>query len=196
MSFESDRPMTDDTVDMAVEDMAMEDVEGIDSVPQDVEVTTDRGEGRHRQITAKIQIPYPVEQVWQILTDYEHLADFIPNLAKSQKIEHPQGGIRLEQIGSQSFLKLKFCARVVLDMVENFPNQIDFQMVEGDFKEFFGAWHLNPHPICGQPGTHLCYTVQILPPRAMPIGLIERRLSHNLVVNLIAIRQRAETLFG
>lgn len=191
MNFEFDRPMTDDTIDMA-----MEDVEYLDSVPQDVEVTTDRGEGRHRQITAKIQIPYPVEQVWQILTDYEHLADFIPNLAKSQKIEHPQGGIRLEQIGSQSFLKLKFCARVVLDMVENFPNQLAFQMVEGDFKEFFGTWQLTPHTISGQPGTHLRYTVQILPPRAMPIGMIERRLSHNLVVNLMAIRQRAETLFG
>jgi ribosome-associated toxin RatA of RatAB toxin-antitoxin module len=195
MSLELNRPMTNDTANDTI-DMAMEAAECLDLLPNDVEVTTDRGEGRHRQITAKIQIPYPVEQVWQILTDYEHLADFIPNLAKSQKIEHPQGGIRLEQIGSQSFLRLKFCARVVLDMVEKFPSQIDFQMVEGDFKEFFGAWKLYPETICGQPGTNLCYTVQVLPHRAMPVGLIERRLSHNLVVNLMAIRQRAETLFG
>lgn len=191
MNSEFDRPITNTPIDLT-----MEPVECLDWVPQDVEVTTDRQEGRHRQITAKIQIPYPVEQVWQILTDYEHLADFIPNLAKSRKIEHPNGGIRLEQIGSQSFLKLKFCARVVLDMVEKFPTQIDFHMVEGDFKEFFGVWQLQPHIRGGQPGTELCYTVKILPPRAMPIGMIERCLSHNLVVNLMAIRQQAETLFG
>ncbi|HEY9621877.1 MAG TPA: SRPBCC family protein [Crinalium sp.] len=182
--------------DMATELDTGKDDELSDALFQDVEVTTDRAEGRHRQITAKIQIPYPVEQVWQILTDYEHLADFIPNLAKSQRIEHPQGGIRLEQIGSQSFLKLKFCARVVLDMVERFPTNIDFQMVEGDFKEFLGTWQLQPQTIGGQPGTDLRYVVQILPPRTMPVGLIERKLSHNLAVNLTAIRQRAEELFG
>ena len=55
---------------------------------------------RQRQIIAKVQIPQPVEQVWQVLTNYEALTDFIPNLAKSRLIEHPNGGIRLEQVGS------------------------------------------------------------------------------------------------
>ncbi|MBD2464414.1 SRPBCC family protein [Oscillatoria sp. FACHB-1407] len=164
--------------------------------PQGVNVKVERLDGRRRQIIATIQIPHPVETVWNILTDYEHLADFIPNLAKSRRIEHPQGGIRLEQVGSQSFFKLKFCARVILDMVEKFPDQLDFRMVEGDFKEFVGSWLLQPQLIGGQPGTELQYVVQILPPRTMPTALIERCLSHTLAMNLTAIQQRTQTLFG
>lgn len=167
-----------------------------DGYQQDVEVTTDRAEGRERQISARIRIPYGTEQVWQILTDYNHLADFIPNLAKSQQIEHPQGGIRIEQVGTQALLKFKFCARVVLDMVEQFPHQLDFQMVEGDFKKFCGSWILQPIALTEGSGTELCYTVSVLPPRAMPIGLIERKLKSGLVLNLSAIRQRADQLFA
>lgn len=165
-----------------------------DGLASEVEVTTDRAVGRERQISAKIFIPHPIEQVWKILTDYDHLADFIPSLAKSRRIEHPQGGIRIEQVGTQALLKVKFCARVVLDMVEQIPHQIDFQMVEGDFKTFCGCWTLQP--LADGAGTELCYTILVLPPRAMPIGLIERKLKSGLVTNLTAIRQRADQLFG
>lgn len=164
-----------------------------DDLPlRDVAVVTEPI-GRQRQISATIQIPHPITHIWQILTDYDHLADFIPNLAKSQRIEHPQGGIRLEQVGVESLLRLKFCARVVLDMVEHFPHQLDFNMVEGDFKLFQGCWQLNS---LAPDTTELCYTVTILPPRVMPVRLIERRLSNGLIVNLSAIYQRAEVLFG
>lgn len=160
----------------------------------EVEVCTDSSEGRQRQISARIQIPHPVEKVWQVLTDYDRLADFIPNLAKSQKIAHPEGGIRLEQVGTQSLLKFKFCAKVVLDMVERFPHQLDFQMVEGDFKKFFGSWILQPY--ADNTGTELRYVICVLPPLSMPVGIIERHLKSSLVLNLSAIRQRADGMFG
>jgi len=153
----------------------------------EVEIVSE-AEGRQRQITAKIWIPRSIEQVWQILTSYDELAEFIPSLTQSRQIEHPEGGIRIEQIGSEAVLRIKFCARVVLDMVEQFPNQIDFEMVEGDFKQFCGSWMLQP----ANGGTELCYSVSIVPPRAMPVSLIERKLKSGLVANLTAIRQRAE----
>lgn len=160
-----------------------------------VEVETERLEGRQRQISAKVQIPYPVELVWQILTDYEQLADFIPSLAKSRKIPHPQGGIRLEQVGTQCLLNFRFCARVVLDMVEKFPQSLDFKMVEGDFKSFSGSWQLQPIELDNQTATELRYSVLVLPHFAMPVGMVERRFSTNLAVNLVAIRERADELF-
>ena len=163
--------------------------EPIDSA--DVEVSTDRAEGRHRQLSARIRLTYPPEQLWQILTDYDRLADFVPNLAKSQRLSHPHR-IRIEQIGAEKFLNFKFRARVVLDMVESFPNQIAFQMVEGDFKEFSGSWDLLR---LNDRLTELSYTIRVLPPRTMPIGLIERRLKRGFVVNLCAIRDRAQELF-
>jgi ribosome-associated toxin RatA of RatAB toxin-antitoxin module len=169
---------------------------GLAAVLQQVEVTTERAEGRQRQISATIQIPHAIEQVWQILTDYDRLADFVPNLSKSQQIEHPHGGVRVEQVGTQSFLTFMFRARVVLDMVETFPHQIAFEMVEGDFKSFSGSWQLEPVELANRTGTKLRYTVLVLPPRTMPVGLIERCVRSNLAVNLVAVQQRADVLFG
>jgi ribosome-associated toxin RatA of RatAB toxin-antitoxin module len=149
---------------------------------------------RQRQITAKVQIPHPIEKVWKILTDYEALPEFIPNLAKSCLLEHPNGGIRLEQVGSQRLLNFKFCARVVLDLEEIFPKLINFQMVEGDFKGFSGFWCLEPYSFGAEQGTILCYTIQVWPKLTMPIAIIENRLSKDLRLNLLAIRQRASDL--
>lgn len=163
---------------------------------QDVKVQTEVVAERQRQITAKIQIPHPVEQVWQVLTNYESLADFIPNLAQSRLLDHPSGGIRLEQVGSQRFLRLNFSARVVLDLDEKFPHEINFNMVEGDLKAFFGSWQLKPYSLPDQSGTDLYYTVRVWPKRTMPVSIIERRLASDLQLNLLAIRQRVEKLFS
>ncbi|MBD2614892.1 MAG: cyclase [Nostoc sp. GBBB01] len=159
-----------------------------------VEVQIEKLAQRQRQISAKIQIPQPVEQIWKVLTDYEALADFIPNLAKSRLIEHPDGGIRLEQIGSQRLLNFNFCARVVLDLEEYFPKEINFRMVEGDFKGFSGTWCLEPYSLGEQIGTNLCYTIQVWPKLTMPVSIIENRLSKDLRFNLLAIYQRVEEL--
>lgn len=159
-----------------------------------VEVQIQKIAERQRQISAKIQIPKPVEQIWKVLTDYEALADFIPNLAKSRLLEHPNGGIRLEQIGSGRLLNLKFCARVVLDLEEYFPKEINFRMVEGDFKGFSGSWSLEPCSIGESVGTILCYTIQIWPKLTMPVAVIENRLSKDLQLNLLAIHKRVEEL--
>ncbi|MDZ8023494.1 MAG: SRPBCC family protein [Nostoc sp. DedQUE01] len=159
-----------------------------------VEVQIDKLAQRQRQISAKVQIPQPVEQIWKVLTDYEALADFIPNLAKSRLIEHPDGGIRLEQVGSQRFLNLNFCARVVLDLEEYFPKEINFRMVEGDFKGFSGSWCLEPYSLGEHIGTNLCYTIQVWPKLTMPVSIIENRLSKDLRLNLMAIYQRVEEI--
>ncbi|WP_414576983.1 SRPBCC family protein [Anabaena sp. CCY 9402-a] len=159
-----------------------------------VEVQIAKVAERQRQITAKVQIPHPVERVWNVLTDYEALTDFIPNLAKSSLLEHPDGGIRLEQIGSQRLLNFNFCARVVLDLEESFPREINFQMVEGDFKGFSGYWCLEPYVLDQLIGTNLCYSIEIWPKLTMPITIIERRLSNDLKSNLLAIYQRVNYL--
>ncbi len=161
---------------------------------QAVAVEIEKIAERQRQISAKIQISRPVAEVWKVLTDYEALPDFVPNLAKSRLLEHPNGGIRVEQIGSQRLLRLNFSARVVLDLEEYFPKEITFQMVEGDFKDFSGYWRLEPFSLDQKMLTNLCYTVKVWPKRTMPVAIIERRLARDLQLNLLAIRQRAEQL--
>ncbi|NBD33859.1 MAG: cyclase [Cyanobacteria bacterium] len=158
-----------------------------------VKIETEEVAKRQRRITSQIAIAHPRESVWQVLTDYESLPQFIPSLEKSQRLAHPAGEkVRLEQVGKQKLLKMNFSARVVLDLEENQPERIDFEMVEGDFKAFSGYWLLEP----SAQATELIYSIFVWPPRTMPVSLIERRLSKDLSLNLVAIRQRVETLFG
>ncbi|MDJ0675990.1 MAG: SRPBCC family protein [Calothrix sp. MO_167.B42] len=161
---------------------------------QTVQVQVEKIADRQRQITAQIQIPHSIEQVWQVLTNYEALADFIPNLSQSRRLDCPPGAIRLEQIGSQRFLRFNFSARVVLDLEESFPKTINFRMIEGDFKDFSGSWNLEPCSLDHRTGTNLCYTVKIWPKAMMPVSIIERRLSQDLQMNLLAVQQRVQQL--
>jgi ribosome-associated toxin RatA of RatAB toxin-antitoxin module len=158
-----------------------------------IEVVIDKIAERRRQITAKVEIFKPREIVWKVLTNYEALPEFIPSLHSSQRLEHPEGGIRVEQVGRERLLKLNFNARVVLDLFESFPEEISFQMVDGDFKEYSGSWQLLP---CGNDPstTNLCYTLTVHPKRLMPVGIIEQRLGKGLRVNLLAIKKHVESL--
>jgi ribosome-associated toxin RatA of RatAB toxin-antitoxin module len=166
-----------------------------DRLESGIAVHTEKRTGRQRRIHALTDLPFTAEQLWQILTDYDNLASFIPNLTRSRRLSHPEGGIRIEQVGSQGFLNVKFCARVVLDAVEHFPNELRFSMVEGDFRQFEGQWTLEP--MAGPtPRTRLGYDLLICPPRAMPAGLIERHIRNDLIRNLHAIGERATVLFG
>ncbi|KAI9130504.1 SRPBCC family protein [Acaryochloris sp. CCMEE 5410] len=158
-----------------------------------VTLETQKLEKRHRQIQAQISLPFSPEQIWDVLIDYEALADFIPNLAKSERIPHPES-IRIEQIGVKNALFLKFSARVVLDMVEDFPHAIRFEMVEGDFNAFAGAWEMTQNE--DQSGTTLTYTLQVCPTRLIPVRAIEMQLGKDLPRNLIAIRQRLYQIYG
>lgn len=181
-------------LDFELDDTNGDDIDAASST-EDVEVHTEELAHRQRQITAKIQISHPVEKVWQVLTAYDTLADFIPNLAVSRRLAHPHGGIRLEQVGTQRLLRFNFSARVVLDLEEKFPHEIHFDMVEGDLKAYSGKWLLEPYFVCENPGTNLCYTVRVLPKRTMPVAIVERRLRQDLRSNLLAIRRRVEELY-
>ncbi|KAF2283433.1 hypothetical protein GH714_005136 [Hevea brasiliensis] len=102
---------------------------------------------RERRIKAQITVNADIQSVWTALTDYERLADYIPNLVCSGRIPCPHPGrIWLEQRGLQRALYWHIEARVVLDLQE-FPisannHELHFSMVDGDFKKFDGKWSL------------------------------------------------------
>lgn len=164
--------------------------QGLSNAADALEIATDNLGGRIRRLRASILVPCDLAPVWQVLTDYDNLATIVPNLTESRRVGQSETGTLLEQVGSQCFLNIQFCARVVLNMVEQFPHHLGFTLVEGDFKTFEGAWQLEP---AGESAasTRLIYEVTLCPPRAVPVLLIERHLRRDLTENLQAIRQQA-----
>ncbi|XP_073294924.1 uncharacterized protein [Primulina huaijiensis] len=153
---------------------------------------------RERRIKAEISVNADVGSVWNALTDYERLADFIPNLVSSGRIPCPHPGrIWLEQRGLQRALYWHIEARVVLDLQE-FPNsendrELHFSMVDGDFKKFEGKWSVKSQN--GSPTTTLSYEVEVIPRFNFPAIFLERIIRSDLPTNLRAIARRSESDF-
>ncbi|KAK8639636.1 hypothetical protein V6N13_138009 [Hibiscus sabdariffa] len=162
--------------------------------------------GNSRRIRSKIGIEASLDTVWNILTDYEKLADLIPGLAVSKVVEKKDKFARLFQIGQQKLpLGLKFNAKGVIDCyekdVEILPNgrkrEIKFKMVEGDFTNFEGTWSIEEvnkrkREEDGEEWeTTLSYLVDVKPKMWLPVGLVEGRLSKEIKTNLSCIREEA-----
>lgn len=61
-----------------------------------------------RRISSSIIVNRPIEDVWRILTDYDRLADYVPNLTQSKVIGKPPGtktkGVRLFQVSNGAYV--------------------------------------------------------------------------------------------
>ncbi|XP_016649492.1 PREDICTED: uncharacterized protein LOC103327240 isoform X2 [Prunus mume] len=163
-----------------------------------------------RRIRSEIGIEAPLNTVWNLLTDYERLADFIPGLAVCRLLHKTDNYARLFQIGQQNLaFGLKFNAKGIVDCyetpLETLPNlghrrDIEFNMVEGDFEIFQGKWslqQLNREISCDdslieqQMHTTLSYLVDVKPKLWLPIRLVEGRLCKEIKINLACIREEA-----
>ncbi|KAK6260437.1 Coenzyme Q-binding protein COQ10 [Theobroma cacao] len=171
--------------------------------------------GNSRTIRSKIGIEASLDTVWNILTDYEKLADIIPGLAVSKVVEKKDKFARLYQIGQQNLpLGLKFNAKGVLDCYEKdleiLPSgkkrEIQFKMVEGDFTRFEGTWLIEQfnkgkckgnEAFAGQEfQTTLSYLVDVKPKMWLPVRLVEGRLSSEIKTNLSCIREEAKRVIS
>ncbi|MQL72755.1 hypothetical protein Taro_005084 [Colocasia esculenta] len=153
---------------------------------------------RERRIRGSILVAADADSVWGVLTDYERLADFIPNLVCSRTIPCPhQGRVWLEQRGLQRALYWHIEARVLLDLKElpHLANghELHFSMVDGDFKKFEGKWSVKSG--LRSSTTILSYEVNVIPRFNFPAIFIERIIRSDLPVNLQALAWRAEKFY-
>ncbi|KAJ1387784.1 START-like domain superfamily [Sesbania bispinosa] len=150
---------------------------------------------RERRVKAEISINADIDSVWNALTDYEHLADFIPNLVWSGRIPCPYPGrVWLEQRGFQRAMYWHIEARVVLDLQETlnsaWDRELNFSMVDGDFKKFEGKWSVKSGTRSSS--TNLSYEVNVIPRFNFPAIFLERIIRSDLPVNLRALAYRVE----
>ena len=141
-----------------------------------------------RRLAVQLRLELQHELIWTVITDYDNLSGFIPNLASSRLLWRRGRQVGLEQVGCQQFCGLRFSARVELELVEDRENgALRFRMTQGDFRRFEGAW-----TVCRDPkGARLLYELTVQGRPGMPIGLIEQRLREDLAANLRAVQQEA-----
>ena len=155
---------------------------------QAIEQTMERLPHGARRLAVQLRTPIKEAVLWEVLTDYDHLSDFIPNLASSTVVARKEKRVQLNQVGSQQLLGLRFSAQVQLELVEDrAKGQLKFHMIKGDFRRFEGNWIMRDL----EKGTSLFYELTVQGCIGMPVGLIEQRLRDDLAANLLAVEQEA-----
>ena len=92
-----------------------------------------------KRIFAEVKIHASVEQVWRVITDYDNLADFVPNLIVSERLpSNATGRVHLRQLGCSQSVFWRLEAEAVLECVEVHKTmgakELRFKAIEGDFK--------------------------------------------------------------
>ena len=156
-----------------------------------IEQTMEKLSDGARRLAAQLTTTASFESIWGVLTDYERLNEFIPNLLMSKQLYKNKNNIQLKQVGSQDFLGLKFSAEVVLDLYEDKDKGlIYFKLIRGDFRRFEGSWKIQPFP--NKEKNSLIYDLTVKGCQWMPIAMIEKRLKRDLSENLIAVDKQAK----
>jgi len=141
-----------------------------------------------RRLAVQLRLPVDPQWLWAVLTDYENLDRFIPNLASSRQLWRRGAQVAVEQVGVQTFCGMRFSARVQLVLTEERQQgRLSFEMLEGDFRRFQGAWQVG----LDAAGSWLLYELTVQGKPGMPIGLIEQRLQHDLACNVRGVQQEA-----
>ena len=157
---------------------------------QTIEQTMERLPNGTRRLAAQLSTPIKINSLWDVLTDYTHLSDFIPNLVSSTLISRKNNRVHLKQVGSQKLMGFSFSAEVDLELVEErSKGLIEFHLIKGDFRRFEGAWKMKELP--KDKGTWLLYELTVQGCIGMPVGLIEERLRDDLRTNILAVEKAA-----
>lgn len=108
------------------------------------------------------------QQVWQVLTDYESLPQFVPNLSSSKIVSRSEKEIILEQNGKAGFLFLTRNVHITVRVVEQPFSAVDIALVKGDMKHYMARWEFAPFTQNGISGTRIIYAATMEPDFFVP----------------------------
>ena len=157
-----------------------------------IEQTMEKLSGGTRRLAAQLTTSASFDSLWNVLTDYDRLNLYIPNLLSSKKIYQKNNNVHLKQVGAQDFLGMKFSAEVTIDLFEEKElGLLRFNLIKGDFRKFQGSWKIKSNKDCLR--NSLIYDLTVQGCQWMPIGMIEKRLKKDLSENLIAVDKHAKS---
>ncbi|WP_240475793.1 SRPBCC family protein [Herbaspirillum rhizosphaerae] len=141
----------------------------------DIDVVMNRAKGYPLfEVTAKMTVNADVARSWKVLTDYNRLAEFVPNLSRSQ-VSSSEGNERIvTQNGFARFLFIRQPIDLVLHVAEQPMQAIDIRLVSGNMREYQARWELQtqqaqqPQQPGGDGRTRISYAGIIAPDFYVP----------------------------
>lgn len=141
-------------------------------------------------LRASTDIPVEALKVWNVLTDYDHLTDYLPQMQVSRVVQRIGNNIILEQVTKTHFLFFSKKIEVKLNILEKPYEEIGFDRAGGNLELFSGQWILKP--IQNGRATRLTYLLKFKPAFYTPKWIVRHTLDREVreQIQLIAARAR------
>ncbi|WP_332878953.1 SRPBCC family protein [Massilia sp. S19_KUP03_FR1] len=147
-----------------------------------VERADDTDGGKVYRITSSGTVAASPATVWRILTDYERMPEYVPDLRSARVLSRDGAKVIIEQQGGVQFLVFSRAIHLVVQVQERAPDQIDVSLVDGDMKVYRASWALRP---AGAGGTRVDYSATIAPKFYVP-GLVGTSIVRKDIANMMA----------
>lgn len=144
--------------------------------------------GNTLQVDASAEFDGTIARTWQVLTDYNRFAEFIPDVRASRVMSREGSQVRVEQNGEARFLFLSFPMDVSLAITEYPYERIDSRAVAGNFREMRSAYSLET----GQGRVLLRYSGRMVPDFYIPPLIGTLVLRHNIETTFRALVDEIE----
>ncbi|MGB3616143.1 MAG: SRPBCC family protein [Elainellaceae cyanobacterium] len=126
---------------------------------QDGQATVSGSDG---QFTGRVLVDAPLSTAWQVVTDYNNFDQFLPTVETSQLLESTGNRRVFEQVNVVRIFPITRRSRVVIAATLSYPQQIDFNLVEGDLNTLQGIWQFEAvSPSAGAPPNQVLITHQV-----------------------------------
>jgi hypothetical protein len=164
--------------------------------PNEVIIVRSEEDPKEFTVYCDLIIGHPVDEVMDLLTDYDNLSEYIPDMKKSYRLAPTQNGVtKVYQQGEEKVLGIKFKVGMNLRMeqtTEGANKVLKFALTESPvMQKTYGQTTLVP--IDGGKRTHFKYEITIRPKGYLPVGApLERRMKEAIPERLIATAKGVE----
>lgn len=159
---------------------------GNDAVPavEDRDVHVERS--RHGfSVDLQMHAPVSPSQAWAVLTDFDHMAAFVPNLKSSRVVERGENTLKVNQSGTARYGIITIDFESVRDIRLVPEREIHSHGVGGNVKHMESVMHLEPEA----DGTRLQYHADVEPDFWLPPLIGPSAVRHETAEQFSAILQ-------
>ena len=142
------------------------------------------------EVNASGTVQAPPATVWRILTSYDRMHEFVPDLASCRVLSRNGNEVIVEQFGTARFLFMSKSIHLIVRVTENPLSSIDIALISGDMKHYESHWDLVPVPETG--GTRVLYNGKLVPNFYVPGMLGAQMIRGDIERMMAAVLARLE----
>ncbi len=118
------------------------------------------------EVAARGEVRATPAAVWKILTNYDTMHEYVPDLQRSRVLSRTGNRAVVEQYGVARFLFIQRDIHLVVQVDEEPMSAIGIGLIAGDMKVYNCRWELVPVPETG--GTRIVYSGKLVPKFYVP----------------------------